>query len=109
MDTRIGFPNEHLAHNTENLEELTSPLYATAVGLVLKGLDGDSNFNDVRQAGETEVKEVEPSPTPEVEEVLEEEAANSVEGPATKLKSKRPSFFERWANKFKEFLDNDTQ
>lgn len=33
MDTRIGYPNEHLAGNSE--EELSSPLYATAVGLVM--------------------------------------------------------------------------
>ncbi len=35
MDTRIGYPNEHLAKGSE---EVTSPLFATAVGLVMKGL-----------------------------------------------------------------------
>ncbi len=35
MDTRIGFPNEHLAKG--NTEEMTSPMYATGVGLVIKG------------------------------------------------------------------------
>jgi cell division protein FtsA len=29
MDTRIGYPNEHLAGNSD--EEISSPLYATAV------------------------------------------------------------------------------
>jgi cell division protein FtsA len=33
MDTRIGYPNEHLAGDSD--EELSSPLYATAVGLVM--------------------------------------------------------------------------
>ncbi|GAB4249044.1 MAG: cell division protein FtsA [Vicingaceae bacterium] len=37
MDTRIGYPNEHLASN--NSEEITSPMYATGVGLVLKGFE----------------------------------------------------------------------
>jgi len=36
MDTRIGYPNEHLAGNSD--PEITSPLYATAVGLVMNNL-----------------------------------------------------------------------
>jgi cell division protein FtsA len=36
MDTRIGFPNEHLAKGTE---DISSPIYATSVGLVIKGLE----------------------------------------------------------------------
>ena len=38
MDTRIGYPNEHLA-NTNNLTELASPIYATGIGLVMKGFE----------------------------------------------------------------------
>ncbi len=34
MDTRIGYPNEHLA---KSLEDVASPLYSTGVGLVLRG------------------------------------------------------------------------
>ncbi len=37
MDTRIGYPNEHLASG--NIEEITSPVFATGVGLVIKGLE----------------------------------------------------------------------
>ena len=36
MDTRIGYPNEHLAKGSETV---TSPMYATSVGLVMKGLE----------------------------------------------------------------------
>lgn len=36
MDTRIGYPNEHLAGNSD--EEFSSPLYATAVGLVMNSI-----------------------------------------------------------------------
>jgi cell division protein FtsA len=36
MDTRIGFPNEHLASNSA--EEMTSPMYSTGLGLVLLGM-----------------------------------------------------------------------
>lgn len=35
MDTRVGYPNEHLAKGSE---EVTSPMFATSVGLVMKGL-----------------------------------------------------------------------
>lgn len=35
MDTRVGFPNEHLAKSSE---DVTSPMFATGVGLVLRGL-----------------------------------------------------------------------
>lgn len=37
MDTRIGYPNEHLAKGVS--DEIASPMYATAVGLVLKGFE----------------------------------------------------------------------
>lgn len=36
MDARVGYPNEHLASDTD---ELKSPMYATAVGLVMKGFE----------------------------------------------------------------------
>lgn len=36
MDTRIGYPHEHLAKGL--VEEVKSPMYATGVGLVIKGL-----------------------------------------------------------------------
>src|SRR5690606_27200935 len=44
LDCRVGFPNEHLAKN-EHLpknvyDELKSPLYATGIGLLIKGIAG---------------------------------------------------------------------
>lgn len=38
MNSRIGYPNEHLGQSATK-EELTSPMYATGVGLVLKGFE----------------------------------------------------------------------
>lgn len=35
LDARIGFPNEHLASG--HMDELTKPMYATCIGLILKG------------------------------------------------------------------------
>ncbi len=49
MDTRIGYPNEHLAKG--NAEEMTSPMFATGVGLVIKGFDSVERKN-VSNTGE---------------------------------------------------------
>jgi cell division protein FtsA len=38
MDTRVGYPNEHLANSSE---EITSPMYATGVGLVMRGFSDE--------------------------------------------------------------------
>lgn len=37
MDARIGYPTEHLANT--NTEDIKSPMYATGIGLVLKGFE----------------------------------------------------------------------
>ncbi len=37
MNARIGYPNEHIAKSA--VEDVTSPLHATGVGLVMKGFD----------------------------------------------------------------------
>ena len=40
MNSRIGYPNEHLGQSATK-EELTSPMFATGVGLVLKGFESN--------------------------------------------------------------------
>ena len=37
MDTRIGYPNEHLANDVE--DEMASPMYSTGIGLVIEGIN----------------------------------------------------------------------
>jgi cell division protein FtsA len=51
MDTRIGYPNEHLAGNVP--EELNSPMYSTSIGLVIKGLQSVQNLpvNETKTRG----------------------------------------------------------
>jgi cell division protein FtsA len=46
MNARTGIPVEHLAHGYE--KEVASPVYSTAIGLVLKGFD-DIETGKVRQ------------------------------------------------------------
>ncbi|TDQ14645.1 cell division protein FtsA [Algoriphagus boseongensis] len=41
LDTRIGYPNEHLGKSV--IEEIKSPMYATSVGLVLAGFKSLDN------------------------------------------------------------------
>jgi cell division protein FtsA len=54
MDTRIGYPTEHLANNN-HIENLTSPMYSTGIGLVLKGfeaLDKKGTSSEAASSGE---------------------------------------------------------
>lgn len=56
MDTRVGYPNEHLAKGTE---DLTSPLFATSVGLVIKEvqrLDKLNQNSNVARTDEPKIK-----------------------------------------------------
>ena len=51
MDTRIGYPNEHLGKS--KLEAVKSPMYATAVGLVLAGFrsldERDERYREAKE------------------------------------------------------------
>ncbi|HJR99543.1 MAG TPA: cell division protein FtsA [Flavobacterium sp.] len=103
MDTRIGYPNEHLAGNSD--EELSSPLYATAVGLVMNSIR-----NNTKSATPL-VEMKKEKPVFETKEAIEEEEANKqeqeeqkrVETTESKIKK---SFFDKYIEKIKEFLDN---
>lgn len=78
MDTRIGYPNEHLASG--NAEGITSPVYATGVGLVIKGLE---------KAAKQQNNQV-----------------NKVKGHSTK---KEGNFFDAILKKSREFFEDDTE
>jgi len=49
MDTRIGYPNEHLGQSA-TAESFTSPMYATGIGLVLKGFESSERQNRAKRA-----------------------------------------------------------
>ncbi|MDG2463721.1 MAG: cell division protein FtsA [Crocinitomicaceae bacterium] len=55
MDTRIGYPTEHLANNNK-IENLTSPMYSTGIGLVLKGFEKDETTEAVSKKESNAVK-----------------------------------------------------
>jgi cell division protein FtsA len=92
MDTRIGYPNEHLAKG--NSQEITSPAYATGVGLVIKGLqvlDKQKVFSN-NTANKLPNAEAAPS--------------TGVKDHSTKDKG---SFFDKILQKGKQFFEEDAE
>ena len=98
MDTRVGYPNEHLAGDTD--KNVTSPLYATAVGLVMDGLSKI-------EKNTTENLELENSNEEDrVIESNEEDNSNEKEQKPEKTKIKRESFLDKLTKNLQDFLDN---
>ncbi|MDG1774767.1 MAG: cell division protein FtsA [Flavobacteriaceae bacterium] len=91
MDTRIGYPNEHLAGDSE--EEIASPLYATGVGLLMSAVASDAKHKPLTESATEEVQE----------EVSE--AASAEKAPEA-AKAPRKNIFDKWSEKLKDFLDN---
>jgi cell division protein FtsA len=95
MDTRIGYPNEHLAGDSD--EEIASPLYATAVGLLMNALKNKDKKEQVEHEAQEEVA------TPE----KTVNNSKDVETVTQKAEQKeRKSIFDKWSDKLKDFLDN---
>ncbi len=122
MDTRIGYPNEHLSGTSK--KEITCPMYATAVGLVMEGLEANSRTyeDEIKDQifSENQIVEEKKNEVPlqqqeivgeesEVEEHEEPQVSSEQrmhEDRTDKFLEEKKSFFERWGDKFKEFLDN---
>lgn len=118
MDTRIGFPNEHLAGNSD--EELSSPLYATSVGLVMESLR--NNLNSASPLIELKqpkpIEQIIPKSNPVVEMPLEieqpvaetpvkEEPKPRVEVQIDREEESKSKYdFRGLLGRIKEFLDN---
>ena len=110
MDTRIGYPNEHLAGNSD--EEISSPLYATVVGLVMKSIENKSQSAvrmDVVEQPKVPVYRPVTVQTP-VDQVFENVEADHEKTAHEKQDSTvnriQRNFFDRYVDKIKEFLDN---
>ena len=93
MDTRIGYPSEHLAGDTQKSE--TSPIFATAVGLLMNALEQQEK-NDFESIS-SEESEV-------VEDQKGKDPMDKVD--LNPMSFSRKSILDRWVEKFKEFLDN---
>ena len=86
MDTRIGYPNEHLAGDTD--KATASPLYATAVGLVMNAAEKQLAHLDEETEAVTEEKEAETS------------------GTIADKPTKRVSVIDRFTERLKTFLES---
>ena len=85
MDTRLGYPSEHLAGN--NSIEISSPMFATAVGLVMNSTKSKSNNNQIN----------------DVDDKMDIDNANDNQ---KKEKIGSVTIFERFTQSLKTFLDN---
>lgn len=82
MDSRIGYPNEHLAPTTL-VDNITSPMYATGIGLVVKGFQ-----NAYRNTTQEVIEKVD----------------NSAKNHSTKTKG---SFFEKIVSKSRTWFEEE--
>ena len=96
MDTRVGYPNEHLAGDSD--KEITSPLFATSVGLVMDGL----------QRIDKQLLEDNLDETPINDDSVELNETGDEEGIKPPPKPPKPttSFLDKLTDRLKDFLDN---
>jgi len=102
LNARIGYPNEHLAAG--HIDELAKPMYATCIGLILKGYDDyernrkqfEKKFRPVEIPRELQKQTV----VPETRAVVEQEEESSV--PVSNRKAELG--INRFWSKFKDNL-----
>ena len=87
MDTRVGYPSEHLAGDTT--EAVSSPLFATSVGLLMSALD---EMPAAMPSGEFAPLDI--------------EASKNEDQSSKEVNRQRKSILDRFGEKLKEFLDN---
>tara|TARA_Y100001980_G_C14539408_1_gene316830 strand:- start:143 stop:1453 length:1311 start_codon:yes stop_codon:yes gene_type:complete len=85
MDTRVGYPSEHLAGST--IDSVSSPLFATSVGLLMNALE-DILIEKNENSNQDKISH------------LENEQKKD------RFSKQRKSILDRFGEKLKEFLDN---
>lgn len=95
MDCRIGTPNEHLATADD---ELKNPLYATGIGLVMKGIE--KYEKEARKNGANTVKVAE---APVEEKVKEEKKVTDHSS------KKAGTFFDTLITRAKDWMSDDIE
>ncbi|HRD37942.1 MAG TPA: cell division protein FtsA [Bacteroidia bacterium] len=94
MDCRIGTPNEHLAAADD---ELKNPLYATGVGLVMKGIE---KYEREAKRGNNTMK---------VTEVTQEEKKKEEKKVVDHSKKKAGTFFDTLITRAKDWMSDDIE
>ena len=95
ISARIGYPNEHLAPN--HIDELKKPMYATCIGLILKGYN---DYEHKRKEFDNKFKKV------EVPEILKKTGvkSNGAEPKEEKVDMKKRKGLNNFWDKFKDSL-----
>ncbi|MRJ08820.1 cell division protein FtsA [Ornithobacterium rhinotracheale] len=118
MDTRIGYSNEHIASG--QAQSISKPEYATAVGLVIEGLnklekqsfyEEEEDTITIEPSPQVENSEDNSNPNPiaENKENKNKPEENKKEKPKkTKKKSNFSSILESWGDRFIKMI-NDTE
>ena len=86
MDTRIGYPGEHLAGDSD---KSTGPIFSTAVGLLMNAIENKKYNSEFDK-----------------NKVVNENNENSFDQEDILNQKINKTIFEKWVDKFKEFLDN---
>ena len=90
MDTRIGYPNEHLSVETKKFEN--SPILSTVVGLLMNSIESSENITNENLDSK-------------IDNINDEAISDDNKIESSSLTKNRKTIFEKWADKFKEFLD----
>jgi len=98
MDTRIGYPNEHLA--SEIPPEMTSPMHATGIGLVIEGI---GRF-------EKEMEKMKPeTPSSETPTDSSEEKKKRQKEKKTRDTTRLKGFPDRFLDKIRNIFEEDVE
>ena len=90
MDTRKGYPNEHLSVETKKFEN--SPILSTVVGLLMNSIESSESVNEE----DLDIKS---------ENINDQIKSDEKKIESSSLTKNRKTIFDKWADKFKEFLD----
>ncbi len=99
LDTRIGYPNEHLS--TDVVTEMASPMYATGVGLVIEGIGRyQKEVEKIKPEAHIVAEEI-----PETADKKKKGKEKKVRDPSAPTKGLPERFMDKIRNMFEEDVD----
>lgn len=108
LDVRVGYPNEHLAKGM--VDEVKSPMFATGIGLVIKGLNNGKTDSNYELTGTTATVSSpsssfwdEPAPEPVIQQQQEDPQPKETDEP----KPKKSGMFSSLVESFRGLLDDE--
>lgn len=107
IDTRVGYPNEHVAGDSAKM--VSRPLYATAVGLTIESEERNKKAYSTQVANPISVKSMSTAEVVHQNQIEVEQSEEQEEQPEVKTQSTeerfRENFLEKYYRKFKEFVE----